>query len=122
MLAEESSWRGQEGRSGAQAALVWEHCELRNRQELDQKGRKRVEKMLSRHWLRQRVSTRYRGLAPGTVGHTGCSGQCEECFLCVVFCIMCTVFLMTQCTGFRCMPGPALSNAQEALFLGTLCC
>lgn len=80
--------------------------------------------MLGRHWLRQRVSTRYRGTlgyrgsVPGTgdtwvqrvsTGYRGTHwvrGQCVcGCFSCVVFCIMCTVFLMTHYTGFRCMHG-----------------
>lgn len=70
MLAEESSWRGQEGRSGAQAALVWEHCELHMKQQArvgpkgKEEGGEDAEQTLvkaeGQHQV-QRVSTGYSG-------------------------------------------------------------
>lgn len=105
MLAEESFRRGQEERSGAQAPLVWEGCKLcmkqqgRVRPEGKEEGREDAEQTLVKAEGQYQVWGNTLG-AEGSV----CGGV-WGCFSCVVFCITCTVFLMTHYTGFRCMHG-----------------
>lgn len=105
MLAEESFRRGQEERSGAQAPLVWEGCKLCMKQQgrVGPEGKEEGGEDAEQTLVKAEGQYRVRGNTLGAEGSV-CVGV-WGCFSCVIFCIMCTVFLMTHYTGFRCMHG-----------------